>query len=216
MAATPPLPQPNRPHSSSVSSVHFALPPRRLPSLGSGLAYETIPAPRSADDPYSASGDSGSPVQSTFPPTTYPNPPTSDRRASAASVLKGGKRASVVTGGFESSSDDEGSRVSVARPRATTIALPTSTSPSEVQRLSASRHSSRDILRASVLRPIPSSSSSPRSLVSPSKSARRDASPSKRKGKARAEISWRVAWGWQARPVDLLLHLVRQLLIVLI
>lgn len=187
----------NRPHSSSISSVHFAPTlSHRLPSSGSGLSHDTIPLPRNATEPLISPPKT--PTSTTrlgySPNVEIPHLSQAGRRSSAASgsVLAHGKRASVVTGGYESSSSESPSGTARStRRRATTIAstIPMSRSSSDknvmrdskVPRLSTSRHSSRDILRSTVLRPVhPAAPLPPSRIASNRSNVIRNVSPAQR------------------------------------
>jgi hypothetical protein len=185
---------PARAHSSSISSVHFAPSlPRRLASTGSAYAYDAaIPLPRSATDSLISPPKTPAPTPrpTISPPGDPPHVSQSGPRAGSGSVLTHGKRASVVTGGYESSSsDDVGGDLRPARRRATTIAFGTSTPPmsrsasersmerdSKTQRLPNSRHSSRDILR-STFRPVHPAPSNPPLRMPSSRSGLTSSSP---------------------------------------
>lgn len=187
---TPTLPQrfspalrPYRPHSISVSSVHFA---------------DTLPGGRLGDDPQSPTRSVSHPIlrtnghdtNSSPPATPAPTPrqsmpPADIKQGSSSRPLLHGKRASIVTGGYESSSTEEDAfqtnhhrhasyqiqsvteENSSSRPRARSLMFPISTPPisrsssdkslqreNKPIRLSSSRHSSRDVLRSSFRQPV--------------------------------------------------------------
>lgn len=196
LMSLPPSIHLGRPHSASLSSVHFAPdPPSRSISTSNGIAQDV---PQSGH-PLRATSDPAANGHNVSPPVTPALTPRS--------TLTRPKRTNL-TGGYESSSSS-GSRADYdhdgpvngspkSRPRATTLAFPLSTNPMSrsssdrslrrenmPQRLSSSRHSSRDILRSNLYRSPPSGSQHP-SRVSSQHSARSvhrqdSATPAKRK-----------------------------------